>query len=68
MGNTNPRFIHETVLRDIVDLASGISSETEPLRGVFSNTSYRSVARGAANLTLVFPVIAEAAATAGLAR
>lgn len=30
MGNTNPRFIHETVLRDIVDLASGISSETEP--------------------------------------
>ena len=29
MGNTNPRFIHETVLRDIVDLASGIISETE---------------------------------------
>ena len=68
MGNTNPRFIHETVLRDIVDLASGISSETEPLRGIFSNTSYRSVARGAANLTLVFPVIAEESVSVDAAR
>ena len=68
MGNTNPRFIHETTLRDIVDLASGINSETEPLRGIFSNTSYRSVARGAANLTLVFPVIAEESVSVDAAR
>ena len=28
--NKNPRQIHETVLRDIVDVISGINSETEP--------------------------------------
>jgi hypothetical protein len=28
--------IHETVLRDIVDIASGLSSEAEPLKGIFS--------------------------------
>lgn len=57
--NKNPRQIHETVLRDIVDVISGINSETEPLKGIFTNTSYRSIAKGASNLTLVFPVIAE---------
>ena len=66
--NKNPRQIHETVLRDIVDVISGINSETEPLKGIFTNTSYRSIAKGASNLTLVFPVIAEESVTVDAAR
>lgn len=49
--------IHETIIRDIVSVIDDISSETE-LKGMFSKTSFSSVAKGSANLTLVFPVIA----------
>lgn len=66
--NKSPSQIHETVIRDIVDVISGLNSETEPLKGVFSNTSYRSIAKGASNLTLVFPVIAEESVTVDAAR
>ena len=66
--SNNPMQLHETVIRDIVDVISGISSETEPLKGIFSGTSYRSVAKGASNLTLVFPVIAEESVSVDAAR
>ena len=59
----NPMQIHETVLRDIVDLISGVSKEMNNdgpfFRGTMSNASYRSAAKAASNLTLVFPVVAE---------
>ena len=54
----NPRTIHETVIRDIVSVISDISSEAEPLKGLFANNSFRSVAKASSNLTLVFPCIA----------
>lgn len=66
--STNSKVIHETVLRDIVDVASSINSEDGPLRGIFSHTSFRSVASGAANLTLTFPVIAEESVSVEAAR
>jgi hypothetical protein len=49
--------IHETVIRDIVSAISDISAETE-LKGMFSDVSFKSIARGSSNLTLVFPVMA----------
>lgn len=64
----NPMQIHETVLRDIVDIASGLSSEAEPLKGIFSKTSYKNIARASSNLTLVFPVIAEESVSVDAAR
>lgn len=56
--NNSPTHIHETIIRDIVSVVSDISNEAEPLKGIFSKTSFSSVAKGASNLTLVFPCIA----------
>ena len=66
MVNTNPQYVHETILRDLVDIASGVDENI--LKGIFSGTSFRSVARGASNLTLVFPVIAEESVSVNAAR
>lgn len=52
----SPVYVHETVIRDIVSVISDIADETEPLRGLFSGTSFRSIASGASNLTLTFHV------------
>jgi len=57
--SNNPMQIHETIIRDIVDVATGLSAEGEPLKGIFNKQSYSSIAKGASNLTLVFPVISE---------
>jgi hypothetical protein len=56
--DNNATHIHETILRDVVSVISDISSQTEPLKGVFSNNSFKSIARGSSNLTLVFNVFA----------
>lgn len=54
----NPKRIHETVIRDIVSVISDISAETEPLKGLFNKSSFKSIAKGSSHLTLVFPCIA----------
>ena len=66
--STDSTIIHETVLRDIVNVASSLNKEDGPLKGVLSHTSFRSVASGAANLTLTFPVIAEESVSVEAAR
>lgn len=53
------QHIHETVLKDIVDVITDVrDSESLPgfIRG--RNTSFSSVAKGSSNLILTFPVIA----------
>lgn len=51
----NCRTIHETVIKDIINVVSDINN-AEFLPGILSNKSYRSVAQAAEKLTLVFPV------------
>ena len=63
MNNTNPRMIHETSLKDIIDIWDGIknlkdadfsdklSRKSSPMIGKTS------IAKAASNLNLVFPVI-----------
>ena len=48
--------IHETVIRDILDVMDSVKDTTEI--DLFNNNSYKSVASASSNLTLVFPVIA----------
>ncbi len=57
MGNNNPQYFHETIIRDIVDVVSDIKDADE--LGGFMNRkkSFRSAASATSNLTLVFPVL-----------
>lgn len=52
-----PKYIHETIVRDIVDVVSDVKNAQE--LGSFANSkkSFRSVASASSNLTLVFPVL-----------
>lgn len=52
--------IHETVIRDIVDVVSDIkkSDEVEMFFGGKSGKYFKSISNASSNLTLVFPVIA----------
>lgn len=54
MNNDN-NTIHETVIRDIVDVMTDITN-SERLPGVFTNKSYKSISKASEKLTLVFPV------------
>lgn len=54
MNNDNST-IHETVIRDIVDVLTDITN-SDRLPGVFTNKSYKSVTKASDKLTLVFPV------------
>lgn len=54
MNNDN-NTIHETVIRDIVDVMTDITN-SENLPGVFTNKSYKSITKASDKLTLVFPV------------
>lgn len=54
MNNDNST-IHETVIRDIVDILTDVST-SEHLPGIFTNKSYKSVTKASDKLTLVFPV------------
>lgn len=57
MGNNNPQYFHETIVRDIVDVVSDIKDADE-LGGFMNRThSFRSAASATSNLTLVFPVL-----------
>lgn len=51
----DPRAIHETILRDIVDVLMDIK-DTDEIQFMFGkNGSFKSVASASSNLTLVFP-------------
>lgn len=54
--NSRPEYIHETIIRDIIDVVSDVKDAKE-LGGFTSNKSFRSVASASSNLTLVFPVL-----------
>lgn len=62
MNNTNPRAIHETVLKDIIDIWDSIqairndSSKLNPNKTKHPMSS-SSIAKASSNLNLVFPVI-----------
>ena len=50
------RTLHETIIKDIVDLMSDVADSTDSIPGLNSNRSFRSVAAASQKLTLVFPV------------
>lgn len=55
----NCERIHETVIRDIVDIITDIkdTDEVDFFKTKKNNLNYSSIAKGSNNLTLVFPVI-----------
>lgn len=53
----DPRYIHETIIRDIIDVVQDVK-DAESLGGIANRrNSFRSVASASSNLTLVFPVL-----------
>lgn len=53
----NANRIHETVIRDIVDVISDVKKSDE-IKGIMNRgTSFRSAAQASSNFTLVFPTI-----------
>ena len=55
----NPKYIHETVLRDIVTLLSDLADDSLGVSGSLtpSKTSFKNIAKASRDLTLTFPVI-----------
>lgn len=50
-------IIHETIIRDIIDVVNDVKNADE-LKGIRGKgTSFKSIAQASSNLTLVFPVI-----------
>lgn len=58
-NRTDPRAIHETILRDIVDVATDIKNTDELQFVLGKGKSFKSVASASSNLTLVFPCVVE---------
>lgn len=52
----NPKMIHETVVRDIIDIVTDIKDMDEVEFLTRKNKSFRSIAQASSNLILVFPV------------
>lgn len=60
IDNSNPKYIHETILKDIVDILSDVknSDNIDLLKNRFGNNkSFGSIAKASKNLILVFPVM-----------
>lgn len=62
MSNTNPKYIHETVLKDIMDIWTGLKNFKEDDFKLLKGHSHplqgrSSIAKASSNLNLVFPVI-----------
>lgn len=58
-NRTDPRAIHETIIRDIVDVLMDVK-DTDEMQFMFGkNGSFKSVASASSNLTLVFPHIVD---------
>lgn len=58
MSNKNPKMVHETVLKDIMDIWDGIKNlkDVDTFRSKIPMSS-TSIAKASSNLNLVFPVI-----------
>lgn len=54
-NRTDPRAIHETIVRDIVDVMSDIKNADELQFILGKNGSFKSIASASSNLTVVFP-------------
>ena len=54
--HNNLDAIHETVIRDIVDLVQNVKDD-EALPGIFNRRSLKSITKASDALTLVFPVL-----------
>lgn len=58
MSNKDPRVVHETVLKDIMDIWDGIKNlKSEDFAGSKPRMHSSSIAKQSSNLNLVFPVI-----------
>ena len=53
---SNMTIIHETILKDIVDIISSVK-DNESLPGIFNKRSIKSITKATEALTLVFPVL-----------
>lgn len=55
----DPRYVHETVIRDIISVIDDITDQTKSLSDRIGNgtNSFRNIARASRDLTLTFPVI-----------
>ena len=57
----NPNVIHETVIRDVIELISDLTDDgksvIDKVTGQRGLNGYRNIARGTRDLTLTFPVI-----------
>ena len=57
----NPNVIHETVIRDVIELISDLTDDgksvIDKVTGQRGLNGYRNIARGTSDLTLTFPVI-----------
>nr|DAE82424.1 MAG TPA: hypothetical protein [Caudoviricetes sp.] len=58
----NPKYIHETVLRDIVTMLTDLADDSFGVADITDNfkqskTSYKNIAKASRDLTLTFPVI-----------
>ena len=57
----NPNVIHETVIRDVIELLGGLTNDSksviDKVTGQRGLNGYRNIARGTRDLTLTFPVI-----------
>lgn len=54
-NRTDPRAIHETIIRDIVDIATDIKNTDELQFMIGKGNSMKSIAASSSNLTIVFP-------------
>lgn len=56
-NKNNPKCIHETVIRDIVNLVSGLGANADTVNKLTGkNHSFRNIAKASRDLTLTFPV------------
>ena len=55
----DPRYVHETVIRDIISIIDDITDQTKSISDKIGNTktTFRNIARASRDLTLTFPVI-----------
>lgn len=53
----DPTVVHETILKDIVDVLSDVKDIDEIEFELGKNKSFKSIASASSNLTLVFPVV-----------
>ena len=58
MKNTNPQFFHETIIRDIFDVAYDVADAAKNNSPIYrKGRSFKSAPSATSNLTLVFPVL-----------